>query len=273
MKHAPATRRPGNPARACPMWIAISVEFGPGIRWVAPTRSMNWSRDSQRRRRTTSSSIMAMCAAGPPKPMTPSLRKSHASSFRRREWLMPFNLLRPFGFRVEVDDARLRLLRYVRAQIGFFGGFVTGIASLDGLLVGVAELRGVLFFDRLLDLAHQRVIDRFQDAAQIHLAGLGLSNRNDAHRPFQMRPRFIEIELRQRPILLLPGEPEIGEMITDILHRMRLVGRFAFQLFKFRPQRGKFARRVNRLCGRGTRLGLSQRLMSQRWYARTQPEA
>src|SRR6266446_3780945 len=153
MKHAPATKRPGNPARVCPMWIAISVEFGPGIRLVAPTRSMNFSCDSQPRRRTTSSSIMAMCAAGPPKPIVPSFKKSHASSFKRTERLMSLNSLRPLGFRIKVDDARLRLFRYLRAQERFFGGFVTGITSLDGLLVSTTELLDVLALDGLLDFA------------------------------------------------------------------------------------------------------------------------
>ena len=37
MNAAPATIRPGQPARACPMWIASSVELGPGMRLVAPT--------------------------------------------------------------------------------------------------------------------------------------------------------------------------------------------------------------------------------------------
>src|SRR5438093_6434782 len=202
MKHAPATRRPGNPARACPMWIAISVELGPGIRLVAPTRSMNFSCDSQPRRRTTSSSIMAMCAAGPPKPMVPSFRKSHASSFKRAERLMTY-LLRPFGFRVEVEDARLRLFRYLRTQVRFFRGFVTGIASFDGLLVGIAEPLDVLFLNGCLDFAQQGVIDRFEDASQIHLACFGFSNGNNAHRPLQMHKRFMKIKFRQTPIPLL----------------------------------------------------------------------
>src|SRR5438034_2645919 len=217
MKHAPATSKPGNPARWCPMWIAISVELGPGIRLVAPTRSMNFSCDSQPRRRTTSSSIMAMCAAGPPKPMVPSFRKSHASSFKRAERLISFNLLRPLGFRFEVDDARLRLFRYLRAQVRFFGGFVTGIASFDGLLVGVTELLYVLFLDGLLDLAQHCVIDRFENASQIHLACFGFSNWDNAHRPLQMGPRFIEVKFRQRPIPPLPGKPQIGEVIADVL--------------------------------------------------------
>ncbi len=80
MKQAPAARRPGVPARSLPTWIAISVEFGPGIRFTADIRSTNSSRDIQPRRRTTSSSIIATCAAGPPNDVRPSLRKSDATS-------------------------------------------------------------------------------------------------------------------------------------------------------------------------------------------------
>src|SRR5262249_61266190 len=56
------------------------VELGPGIRFVGPRRSTTCSSLSQRRRRTPSSRIMAMCAAGPPKAIVPSLRKSQATS-------------------------------------------------------------------------------------------------------------------------------------------------------------------------------------------------
>ena len=64
------------------MWIAISVEFGPGIILVAPSRSRNSSSVNHFRRLTTSSCMMAMCAAGPPKAVKPSLRKSAATSVR-----------------------------------------------------------------------------------------------------------------------------------------------------------------------------------------------
>src|SRR2546426_3882299 len=81
MKARPAATRPMPPARWRPMWIAISVEFGPGIRLVAPRRSRNSSLESQRRRRTTSSSIIAMCAAGPPNAVLPRRRNREATSF------------------------------------------------------------------------------------------------------------------------------------------------------------------------------------------------
>ena len=53
MKHAPATSKPRQPATRWPIWIAISVEFGPGMRLVAPRRSRNSSCVSQPRRGRT----------------------------------------------------------------------------------------------------------------------------------------------------------------------------------------------------------------------------
>ena len=79
MKQTPATSSPRQPATRWPTWIAISVEFGPGIRFVAPSRSRNSSRVSQPRRRTNSSSMSAMWAAGPPKLVAPSRRKTPAT--------------------------------------------------------------------------------------------------------------------------------------------------------------------------------------------------
>src|ERR1700687_170379 len=62
--------------------MANSLELGPGMRLLAPSRSRNLSRESHCRRRTSSSSIMAMCAAGPPKAVGPSRRKNRARSRR-----------------------------------------------------------------------------------------------------------------------------------------------------------------------------------------------
>src|SRR5256885_662093 len=66
IKQEPATSSPFHPATRWPMWIAISVEFGPGIRFAAPSRSRNSACVIQPRRRTISSSIRAMCAAAEP---------------------------------------------------------------------------------------------------------------------------------------------------------------------------------------------------------------
>jgi hypothetical protein len=75
MKLAPAATSPGQPARLYPMWMASSVLFGPGIRLTAPSRSMNSCSLSHLRPSTRSRRIMAMCTAGPPKAVKPSLRK------------------------------------------------------------------------------------------------------------------------------------------------------------------------------------------------------
>src|SRR5688500_16218027 len=79
------------------MWIAISVEFGPGSRLVAPSRSRNSSRVIQRRLRTTSSSIIAMCAAGPPNAVVPNRRKRRARSRSEARSLRPRDISRFCG--------------------------------------------------------------------------------------------------------------------------------------------------------------------------------
>src|SRR5258708_17983264 len=66
------------------MWMASSLELGPGIRLLAPSKSRNFSLDNHLRRRTSSSSIIATCAAGPPNAVVPSRRKNNASSARER---------------------------------------------------------------------------------------------------------------------------------------------------------------------------------------------
>ena len=58
----------------------ISVEFGPGIIFVAPSRSRKCSSLSHARRVTASSRSMAICAAGPPNAVKPSRSASSATS-------------------------------------------------------------------------------------------------------------------------------------------------------------------------------------------------
>jgi hypothetical protein len=60
MKALPATINPFHFARSRPMWMASSVEFGPGMMFVAPTRSRKCSALTHRRRSTTSCLIKEM---------------------------------------------------------------------------------------------------------------------------------------------------------------------------------------------------------------------
>src|SRR5450755_4012291 len=62
------------------MWMAISVEFGPGMKLVLASRSKKSFDVSQCRRVTTSSCILAMCAAGPPNTVEPNREKRRATS-------------------------------------------------------------------------------------------------------------------------------------------------------------------------------------------------
>lgn len=60
----------------------MSVELDSGIKFVAPTKSRNsWSLNHLRLF-TVSSCIMAMCAAGPPKAVAPSLENRDATCFK-----------------------------------------------------------------------------------------------------------------------------------------------------------------------------------------------
>ena len=80
IKQKPATINPLHPALSRPICMAISVLLGPGIKLVAPIKSRKCSSLIHCLLITTSWRIMAICAAGPPNPMTPSFKNSLASS-------------------------------------------------------------------------------------------------------------------------------------------------------------------------------------------------
>ena len=82
-KHAPATRSPASPAREAPISSASSVDVGPGSACAAASSSRNSARVSQPRFVTHSRSMSTRCAAGPPKPVTPSRPKTDATSRSR----------------------------------------------------------------------------------------------------------------------------------------------------------------------------------------------
>ncbi len=80
MKPVPAAKKPGQPARRRPMARASSLELGPGMTLVAATRSRkSWS-SIQPRRRTSVSRKSPLCAAGPPKAVSPRRRKTTRTS-------------------------------------------------------------------------------------------------------------------------------------------------------------------------------------------------
>src|SRR6266480_2658739 len=55
--------------------------------------------------------------------------------------------LRPLRIRVKIDDGLRRNLRDLRAEVGLFGGFVTGVAAFDRLPISASELFDILAFD------------------------------------------------------------------------------------------------------------------------------
>ena len=68
--------------------MVICVEFGPGMRLVAPIMSRNSAWSIHFLLSTISDCIMAMWAAGPPKLMQPSLKNIFASWVRRGSLFM-----------------------------------------------------------------------------------------------------------------------------------------------------------------------------------------
>ena len=79
----PPPMRPRQPLLRDEMWIAISVEFGPGIRLVAAHKSTNCCSVSHCFLSTNSRCIIATCAAGPPNATQPSTKKYDTTSRRR----------------------------------------------------------------------------------------------------------------------------------------------------------------------------------------------
>src|SRR3954447_5182224 len=118
-------------------------------------------------------------------------------------------LLGPFGFGIEIDDARFGLSGHLRSQIGLLSRSVTGIATLERLAVGLLEARHVFRIHLGLDLSQESVIHRIENPFQIQIPGLGLAHGNNSNGPAEMRSGFIEVKLCQRPVLLLPREPKI----------------------------------------------------------------
>ena len=103
------------------------------------------------------------------------------------------------------------MLRNLQTEKRFPGGDVAGRAGVEGLLLLCAEGLGVLGGDGRLQLFEHRLVHRVEEVGQLEFLTLGrLAHRDDAHRPAQVRAGFREIEIRQRPVLLLGGEPEIG---------------------------------------------------------------
>ena len=131
----------------------------------------------------------------------------------------------PLRFRCKADDLRLGLLGNLQAEERLPRGDVAGVAGAEGLLLLRAEGLGVLGGDGRLQLFGHRLVHRVEEVGQLEFLALGrLTHRDDAHRPAQVRAGLRETEIRQRPVLLPGGEPEIGEMAGHILHRVGLVG-------------------------------------------------
>src|SRR6266850_3765520 len=137
---------------------------------------------------------------------------------------------------VQVDDTRRWLLGNPRAKIRLVRRLVTRIAALERPPVSSGEPCAVLVRDGLADLGEAHTVHCLEQTAQVHLAARDAAHGNDAHRPAQVRPCLVEIELRERPVLALAGEPQIAEVVVDIHHGVGLTRKPTPELVDLSPE-------------------------------------
>src|SRR5579884_4066482 len=115
------------------MWIAISVEFGPGMILVAPSMSRNSPCEIHLRRRTNSSSIIAMCSAGPPNAVAPRRRNESAIRANSAREATPATSGPPLLVSSRVIGPCLFIFEEFREQLAYLAfGFVQRLPALEG---------------------------------------------------------------------------------------------------------------------------------------------
>ena len=128
---------------------------------------------------------------------------------------------------------------------------------------------GELSFATLADFRERIFLERVEVRLELEIAGRDLAHRRDAQRPAQPHTRLIGIELRERPVLGVRGEPEIVEVVRDLRHRGGLARHDALEPLDFGAQRRGIVTRGRRclLCGTGRpgrRFGARSDPVSQR---------
>ena len=80
-----------------------------------------------------------------------------------------------------------------------------------------------MLVDGRLEARKRTVLDALQDRPQVEVAAVReLADRAQTDRPIQVAARLVQVERRERPVLVLRGEPEVREVELDVHHRVRL---------------------------------------------------
>ena len=99
------------------------------------------------------------------------------------------------------------------------------VAAVERQLVCGCEFRAVFLRDRHLHAGEAAHVEGVEDRLQVDIAVLiVLPDRADEDRPLHVAARFVEVELGQPPVLLLGREPQVGPVVPDVDHRVRLRG-------------------------------------------------
>ncbi len=89
---------------------------------------------------------------------------------------------------------------------------MAGVAARKHLCVCFRKLRAVFLADGLMYLLQSRFLDGVEDVCESDVLALWVfAHGDDAYGPTQVRTGLGPVKLRQRPVLLLGGKPEIGE--------------------------------------------------------------
>src|SRR5207245_3196217 len=97
------------------------------------------------------------------------------------------------------------------------GGLMAGVAATQRVPVRLGEGREVSRFDRPLDAGEQRAIHALEDAAQVEVTARRPAYGTNPHRPSEVRASLAQVEARERPVPCLSREPQIREVIGDVL--------------------------------------------------------
>ena len=99
-------------------------------------------------------------------------------------------------------------------QVRLLRGNVATMARFERRLVGGHELGLVLVFDRKLDGREGADVHRVEDALDVDGSTVrALPDRANEHRPPDRLPGLVEEVLRERPVLLLDREPQVGPVV------------------------------------------------------------
>src|SRR6478736_1424907 len=117
------------------------------------------------------------------------------------------------------DQGAGRVLGNLRIQERLLGRHMTGMALRQSGTIGGIESLDVVRIESGPNRRDACGLESVCEWFQIEiLSRCKLSDGTDAQRPLHAGAGFMQIESGQGPVRILPGEPEIGEVVFDVDH-------------------------------------------------------